>query len=161
MRDIKQETLTNIVTTTGVPLYGQGRYMHILSAGMVDNKRFGFEFLGGLSGNKAHSSANKNHFTLDGKLYKLGAMDIVDGMNEGFAISKTIKIKSRDENEDVSCKIVYNDKYGVHAGPVNAVVVLIDEQYRQGTLTGKCKIQGKEFTFENVDTFMIYDQGTY
>ena len=41
--------------------------------------RFGFEFLSGLSGKPGLSNANKNAFTIDGKLFKLGVMDMVEG----------------------------------------------------------------------------------
>ena len=41
--------------------------------------RFGFEFLGGLSGKQNLSNANKNSFSLDGHLYKLGSIDIING----------------------------------------------------------------------------------
>jgi len=35
------------------------------------NIRFGFEFTGGIAGRPTVSTANKNAFTIDGKLYKL------------------------------------------------------------------------------------------
>lgn len=43
--------------------------------------RFGFEFLSGLSGVPGLSNANKNAFTIDGKLYKLGVMDMFEGFD--------------------------------------------------------------------------------
>ena len=38
--------------------------------------RFGFEFTGGIAGRPGISTANKNAFTINGKLYKLDSMDI-------------------------------------------------------------------------------------
>lgn len=78
------ETLTNIFTTTGAPLYGQGNYVMLQSAAYISDEsgkkhRFGFEFLSGLSGRPGLSNANKNAFNIDGKLYKLGVMDMVEG----------------------------------------------------------------------------------
>ena len=74
------------MTTTGSPLYGQGSYVMIQSAAIVEDEnsighRFGFEFLSGLSGKPGLSNANKNAFTIDGKLYKLGVMDMVEGFS--------------------------------------------------------------------------------
>ena len=43
--------------------------------------RFGFEYLSGLSGKPGLSNANKNAFTIDGKLYKLGVMDMTEGFD--------------------------------------------------------------------------------
>jgi hypothetical protein len=83
-QDEKIETLTNIVVTTGASLYGQGSYVNIHSAAFIldgegNQHRFGFEFLSGLSGKPGLSNANKNAFTIDGKLFKLGVMDMVEG----------------------------------------------------------------------------------
>ena len=44
-------------------------------------RRFGFEYLSGLSGRPGLSNANKNAFTIDGKLYKLGVFDMVEGFS--------------------------------------------------------------------------------
>ena len=44
-------------------------------------RRFGFEYLSGLSGRPGLSNANKNAFTIDGKLYKLGVLDMVEGFS--------------------------------------------------------------------------------
>ena len=45
------------------------------------NIRFGFEFTGGIAGRPAVSTANKNAFIIDGKLYKLESMDIQGDAN--------------------------------------------------------------------------------
>ena len=50
------------------------------TAAMIDGKRFGLEFQEGLAHNE-ESVANKNAFTIDGKLFKLGIMHIVEGMH--------------------------------------------------------------------------------
>ena len=88
------ETLTNIVITTGASLYGQGSYVNLQSAGYILDKegkkhRFGMEYLSGLSGKPGLSNANKNAFTIDGKLYKLGVMD----MTEGFDVLQRTQIE--------------------------------------------------------------------
>jgi hypothetical protein len=45
--------------------------------------RFGLEILTGLSGKNGLSNANKNAFTIDGKLHKLGSIDMVEGYEKG------------------------------------------------------------------------------
>lgn len=67
-------------------MYGQGKYANLHAAGMIDGPngekvRFGFEFLSGLSGKAGLSTANKNAFTINGKLHKLQTMDMVEGCN--------------------------------------------------------------------------------
>ena len=67
-------------------MYGQGSYVNLQSTGYImDTKgtraRFGFEYLSGLSGKPGLSNANKNAFTIDGKLYKLGVMDMTEGFD--------------------------------------------------------------------------------
>ena len=74
------------MTTTGAPLYGQGSHVMIQSAAYIKDesgkeRRFGFEYLSGLSGRPGLSNANKNAFTIDGKLYKLGVLDMVEGFS--------------------------------------------------------------------------------
>jgi len=59
--------------------------------------RFGFEYLSGLSGKKGLSNANKNAFTIDGKLYKLHTMDMTEGFNypnhDGLLSDITIQMR--------------------------------------------------------------------
>jgi hypothetical protein len=52
-----------------------------ITDGSGKKHRFGFEFLSGLSGRPGLSNANKNAFTIDGKLYKLGVLDMVEGFD--------------------------------------------------------------------------------
>jgi hypothetical protein len=163
MVDYNIETLTNMVVSTGVPMYGQGRFLHLLAAGFIslngETKRFGLELLLGLSGKEGISTANKNHFTLDGKVYKLGAVDIVKGMAEDFSIQKVLSFQSRKE-EEINCSLEFSEKFQMRAD-VNAIVVKVDEQYSQGFISGTCSQASTPITLEQIDTLLIYDQSVY
>jgi len=70
--------------STGVPRYGQGTFIQILSAGYIkDDKgqvvRLGIEILTGVSYKEGLSTANKNHISINGKVHKLGSVDVQDG----------------------------------------------------------------------------------
>ena len=71
--------------STGVPLYGQGSFVIVQAAEVLQGQgvRFGLEILTGLSGKNGLSNANKNAFTIDGKLHKLGSIDMIEGYEKG------------------------------------------------------------------------------
>lgn len=108
------ETMTNIVISAGAPMYGQGKYANLHSAAMIDGPngekvRFGFELLTGLSGKPGLSTANKNAFTINGKLHKLQTLDIVEGLNHDGDL-ENIKIEPRASEhkpEHASCSLSF------------------------------------------------------
>jgi hypothetical protein len=159
--------------TTGAPLYGQGSNVNLQVAGYVldtsgQRHRFGFEYLSGLSGKPGLSNANKNAFTLDGKLYKLGVMDMV----EGFHAKQTtqieelhIKARSASEVKDLSldeCEIWFTMKFKMQAN-VPAVAVKVHEMYEQGFVSGWCYAADSKtkVQFTQVDALLIFDQNVY
>ena len=89
------ETLTNVQVHTGNQLYNKGKTVQVHSAAYLQHKgqkvRFGFEFLDGLSHFQDYSTANKNAFSVDGKLYKLGVMHITEGFSHDWGINTEIK----------------------------------------------------------------------
>ena len=162
------ETLTNIIVSTGAPLYGQGNSVNLQSAAYIEDKagkqhRFGFEFLSGLSGKPGLSNANKNAFTIDGKLYKLGVMDMVEGFDhkQNDQIEK-VHIKARDSGDANTneCDIWFTMKFKMQAH-VPAVVIKVHEMYEQGYMSGWCyagEDKKEKFFFTDIDALLIFDQ---
>lgn len=124
-------------------MYGQGKYANLHAAGMVtgpDGKkfRFGFEFLSGLSGKPGLSNANKNAFTIDGKLHKLHTMDMTEGCDhpnangdehDGDLENLRIQMRATEHKPDAtSCDISFERKH--HMGVcINLAAVIICEMY--------------------------------
>ena len=112
--------------------------MCLQSAGFIYDKdgtkhRFGFEFMSGLSGKPSLSNANKNAFTIDGKLYKLPSMDMLEGFdNRQTTPIEKVHIKSRELHKnseiDADCDIWFAMKFKMEAD-VNAVIVKVHEMY--------------------------------
>lgn len=122
--------------------------MNLQAAGYVQdskgsNFRFGFEYLSGLSGKPGLSNANKNAFTIDGKLYKLGVMDMVEGFHpkQTTQIEEVhIKARSSSEVKDLKqneCDIWFTMKFRMQAN-VPAVAIKVHEMYEQGFISGWC-----------------------
>jgi hypothetical protein len=141
----KQQTLTNIIIQSGAPLYGQGNSIMIQAAGWIGGTRFGFEFTGGIAGREGVSTANKNAFTLDGKLYKLEPMDIQGDASpdsENRIQSVHLKVRSmglKDESYG-GCEIFFEMSFRMQA-QVPAVVLKVHEIFEQGYIHGQCSIQ--------------------
>jgi len=136
-----------VLTQAGVPIYGDGHSITLVANGyMPGDKRFGFEFQGGQSGRKGLSTANINHFTVDGHLRKLATMDIVDNFDPRHSgpiknlhlrmrapsSGKEIDSKSTDE-----CEIWFEMAFKIEAN-VNALIVKVHEIYEQGFVHGWC-----------------------
>lgn len=74
------KSMTNIISYGGVPLLGQGSIIRMIVNGRLGTSepvRFGFQFLGGTSGFAGASTASANYFSINGKVHKLGSMDLV------------------------------------------------------------------------------------
>ena len=76
-------------------------FIHINSGAFItgpdgQKHRFGFEYLGGLSAKKGLSNANKNAFTIDGRLFKLPSLDMVEGFHDRkTSFIEKLHLKSR------------------------------------------------------------------
>lgn len=151
LQDETIETLTNIVIDTGVPMYGQGKFVNVHAAAFIDkDTRFGFEFLSGLSGKPGLSTANKNAFTLNGKLFKLGPMDMVEGFdfNDGkghdgeihklHMVSRAASSTSPDFGN--SCDVWFEKKFTMRAC-LNLKALIVCEFQEQGFLSGSCDFE--------------------
>jgi len=163
--------LTNILVSTGAPKYGQGNNVNLHSAAYISDSegnqhRFGFEFLSGLSGVPGLSNANKNAFTIDGKLYKLGVMDMIEGFDnkQNDQIEEVhIKARGSSETKDVTtneCDIWFTMKFRMQAH-VPAVAIKVHEMYEQGYMSGWCyagEDTNEKFYFTNIDALLIFDQ---
>ena len=142
------------MVNTGVPIYGQGKYVNIHSAGMVKNSkgedvRFGLEFLEGLSFRKGLSHNSKNAFSANGKLTKLGVMHM-EGFDEHADHLKEITVKGDQ------CDFKYTMRWKM--GPdADLKIVKVIEKYQQGYITGWCKDQDETYYFEKLDALLIWD----
>ena len=142
------------MVNTGVPIYGQGKYVNIHSAGLVTNSkqekvRFGLEFMEGLSHYKGLSHNTKNAFSVDGKLTKMGTMHM-EGFDEHADHLKEIKVKGDH------CEFTY--KMNWKMGPdADVKIVKVIEKYQQGFISGWCKNQDDTYSFEKLDALLIWD----
>ena len=159
-------------------MYGQGISIQLQAAGFLDkddgyeDKRFGFEFSGGIAGRPGLSSANKNAFTIDGKLHKLGSMEIVDfGPRVAEDDLKKLHIRMKNEAKtpegfkDISvdeCEIWYEMKFKMRA-EVPAVIVKVHEVYGQGFIHGWCYsgVGAQKHWLNKVDALLIFDSNVY
>ena len=132
--------------------------------------RFGFEYMGGLSGKPGLSTANKNAFTIDGKLFKLPTMD----MTEGFDPKQTgqiekVRLRARQGTEanpqssgdptadEARCDLSFVMSYKMEAD-VNAIVVKVTEMYEQGFISGSCQTSsGETYKITRVDALLVFD----
>ena len=139
----------------------------------MPDRRFGFEFSGGIAGRQGLSTANKNAFTIDGKLHKLGSMEIVDFgpklKNEDDLIKLHLRMKSEAKTpegfKDVSvdeCEIWYEMHFKMRA-EVPAVVVKVHEVYGQGFIHGWCYsgVGATKHWLNGIDALLIYDSNVY
>ena len=145
----------------GQPRYGQGEYLHVLAGGFVDHGgkrvRVGLELITGLSGREGVSTATKNSFSIDGKVTKVGALQITEGLS--YDLGKVVKFEPVHEPTPdlASCSLIFDDEFSVKAD-VNAVILTLIEHYHQGKLSGSCRFEnGKELKLEGLDTFLIHD----
>ena len=175
--DVDQESFTNMIVQAGAPMYGQGKYANLHAAGWVEGPggekvRFGFEMMSGLSGKPGLSTANKNAFTINGKLHKLPAMDIVEGCNhpnekgeEHDGDLENLKISTRkpqNPQEAASCTLSFERRH--HMGVcVNLVAVILCEMYGPGVITGECTTAGGEgaapitYKIKELDALLLWD----
>lgn len=121
------ETLTNIKVHTGMAQYVQGKYANLNSAGFLKNHgnaRFGFEFLEGLAWRDGISQANKNAFSINGKLHKLGVMH----MDTGFDRDATqVRITAVDPRPNTAfCEVTYKKIWSMGADADVMVVKVIE-----------------------------------
>ena len=90
-------TLSSVLVSTGMPLYGQGNVITLISNGFLPGDiRFGFEFQGGLSAKPGLSNANMNHFTVNGQVHKLGSMDPLNFDPAHKGVIKSLNLAMRD-----------------------------------------------------------------
>jgi hypothetical protein len=78
-----------------------------------------------------------NHFTINGKVHKLGSMDIKDLNPKHSGVIKTLNLEMRDKEETTSCSLQFEMKFKMLAD-VNAIVVKVSEIYEQGYVSGWC-----------------------
>ena len=106
--------------------------------------------MSGLAGKPGLSTANKNAFNIDGTLYKLPTMDMVEGFDhKSRSPIERVHIQSRgssgsssasnSNSEEISgeCDLWFEQKFRMEAD-VNAVIVLVHEIYEQGFINGWC-----------------------
>ena len=130
-QDENIEALANIMISTGVPLYGQGSFVVVQAADFLESKeRFGLEILLGLSAKPGLSNANKNAFTIDGQLHKLGSLDMVEGFEKGQTseIKKAHFVSRTESNVKATCDFWFTMQFKMEAN-VPAVAVKVHEMY--------------------------------
>jgi len=76
-----------------------------------------------------------NHFTINGRVHKLGSMDF-GGLNPRHSGGvKTLNLEMRDKEDITSCSLQFEMKFKMLAD-VNAIVVKVSEIYEQGYVSG-------------------------
>mmetsp|Transcript_16018 Transcript_16018/g.24849 ORF Transcript_16018/g.24849 Transcript_16018/m.24849 type:complete len:286 (-) Transcript_16018:21-878(-) len=166
--DVVEQTVTNIMVTGGMPLYGGRGFKYHLSAGGYFHEgglklRLGLELMLGVTAIPGVSNANKNAFVINGKLHKLGAVDLVDSSFSDQ--EKVIKMQSRglkgEGQRKDECELVFEEENRTSAD-VNAVAIFLSEAYAQGYLSGWCYSSelDKKFSFR-VDALLIHDRSVY
>jgi len=157
------------MVSSGMPLYGgKGISYHLSAGGYFEVEgfrlRFGLELLVGASAVEGVSNANKNAFTINGKLHKLGAVDMpgVDHANDQVKVLNFTSRKEDQAKRQTECDIVFEEKNRMSAD-VNAVVVYVGEAYSQGFINGWCysAFLDKEFKIENIDALVFHDRSVY
>jgi len=129
--------------------------------------RFGFEYLSGLSGKEGLSNANKNAFTIDGKLYKLHTMDMTEGFDhpnhDGLLGNLTISMRKDEVKPDEpQCSIKFVKKMHMEVC-ANLSLLILCEMYGQGYISGTCSTGTKDggpnrtFTLDNIDALLLWD----
>lgn len=134
---------------TGVPLYGQGNVITLIANGFLPGDvRFGFEFQGGVAGKPGLSSANINHFSINGQVNKLGSMDDVALKPEFFGEIKTLKLEMRDKTAENKCWVEFESNFittpQILLDSVS-VFAKSDEIYEQGFISGWCSNEDQRF----------------
>lgn len=127
-----------------MPLYGQGNQLTLIvntflpSSGSNEPRRFGFHFQGGAAGRLGISTANLNHFSVDGKVYKLGSIQIQDFDPKHKGMIKALSLKMRDQTAGNQCELSFTMKFKMMAD-VNAVVIYVHDVYEHGFVDGWCQ----------------------
>lgn len=130
-----------------MPVYGQGNQLTlIVNTFLADGIRFGLHFQGGAAGKPGLSTANLNHFSIDGKVYKLASMNVEGIEPRHKGLIKTLSLKMRDNTSGVNqCEVAFTMKFKMIAD-VNAVVVYVHEVFEHGYVSGWCSTDsGRKF----------------
>ena len=143
----------------GVPVLAQGINFFISAAGYAtyddeddfDMKaKFGFEFEYGSSIYPELSKANRNAFTINGKIYKLKTMDTdkkqfdpkyVDIPNHSFRISPRFE-KENYNSEDPYCDLMFLQNFNF-LNIFDYKVINIFDWVNRGHISGYCETRGK------------------